>query len=268
MDDNIGGTYFLNKLTTTERNDELVRLRSQALRFQEREIQLLSSFNLPSAGRLLDMGCGLAHIAEMIARRFPDLEVTGIDESEDLLSRAKARIEDWPKNLKLNACDARNTNLSQASFDFVYCRFLLQHLSDPLIVLGEAMRLLKPGGQILLADIDDSFLSLYPEPDSFTQLKSSSAQKQAEFGGDRYIGRKLPSLLMSAGFSKVRTHLEGISSTQIGLDSFCNLAFSFRTWSTSGAETSAIYERFIAELKVVSETPVGIVGIIFAGGKK
>ena len=50
------------------------------------------------------------------------------------------------------AASALDTGLPRNSFDVVYCRFLLLHLTDPQACLREMREVLKPGGIILIED--------------------------------------------------------------------------------------------------------------------
>jgi len=95
---------------------------------------------------VLDVGCGTGIIHEL----YPHLDMTGIDISEGML-----------KHHKGNHSKASAENIPYASdlFDFIVCRSLLHHLSNPSRGLIEMWRVLKPGGRIALWETNQSLLA-------------------------------------------------------------------------------------------------------------
>jgi SAM-dependent methyltransferase len=93
--------------------------------------------------KLLDVGCGSAWLAE----HFPDY--TGIDASPDAAARAAER----GRNVQTVDVDA-GFPFDDASFDGVVMKDLLEHVSDPVAVVREARRVLKPGGLVFASSPD------------------------------------------------------------------------------------------------------------------
>ena len=94
---------------------------------------------------------------------------------------------------------ATATGLSRASFDLVYCRFLLIHLPDPERALREMGALLRPGG--LLGCEDGDLTSAGSEPpsalDAFADLWGRLGPAR---GVDYTLGRRLYQMVQTAGF--------------------------------------------------------------------
>ncbi len=65
---------------------------------------LLARVPLSSAGIVYDLGCGPGNSAELLSRRFPDAEITGIDTSEAMLAHARLRVP-WTRFLKQDIAD-------------------------------------------------------------------------------------------------------------------------------------------------------------------
>jgi SAM-dependent methyltransferase len=87
--------------------------------------------------------------------------------------------------------------------DLVIAHTLLSHAADPVAILAESARVLRPGGQLLIFDRDfaSSALSL----DSATAAKIDVADIARAFAAQPFIMRQLPKLLAEAGFA-IETH--------------------------------------------------------------
>ena len=84
----------------------------------------------------------------------PALRITGIDFSEEMLTRARAKVaeEGLGHVRELRQMDARKLDFPDASFDTVVAMHLISVVPDPEQVMAEMARVCKPGGQILLVN--------------------------------------------------------------------------------------------------------------------
>lgn len=105
-----------------------------------------------SADRVLDLATGTGgFLRELAARRRVPAEAVGIDASAAMLRRVPTLPEGW----RLIQAPAERVPLADQSFDVVAAAFLM-HLLDPALrrkVLGEAHRLLRPGGRFLVVTV-------------------------------------------------------------------------------------------------------------------
>ncbi|HZO37429.1 MAG TPA: class I SAM-dependent methyltransferase [Solirubrobacteraceae bacterium] len=92
---------------------------------------------------LLDVGCGTAWLAD----HFP--AYTGIDGSPDAVATAQAK----GRSVQLGDVDAP-LPFADASFDAVVCKDLLEHVGDPVAVVREVHRVLRPGGRVFASSPD------------------------------------------------------------------------------------------------------------------
>lgn len=92
-------------------------------------------------------------------------------------------------------------------FDAVYARFLLTHLSDPVQTVDTFYQLVKPGGLVILEDIDFSGYLVYPESPAFARYHQLYCAVVRKRGGDPNIGPRLPLLLCAQGFTNVEMAL-------------------------------------------------------------
>lgn len=77
-------------------------------------------------------------------------DITAIDISETMLARARARQHRYGDGLRLERHDAAALPYADASFDTVATSCTLCSVPDPRRVLGELLRVLRPGGRFLL----------------------------------------------------------------------------------------------------------------------
>lgn len=120
---------------------------------------------LPDApADVLDVGTGSGHVAFLLA----DLghRVTGIDLADGMLERAREHAAERPAAPRFLVGDAVAPGLPDGSFDAVTGRYVMWTLSDPEAAVRSWVRLLRPGGVVVMADstwFTDGLGSLYGE---------------------------------------------------------------------------------------------------------
>lgn len=109
----------------------------------------VNNFASPTA-LIVDLGCGPGTVLRRLARRRPDLSLTGVDIDDAMLSIARRRL---PRARLLKASiDA--VPIDNNSADLVFSSMVFHHLVDQVKqgAFREAIRILKPGGLFLLCD--------------------------------------------------------------------------------------------------------------------
>jgi SAM-dependent methyltransferase len=153
--------------------------------------------------RVLDVGCGLAQLTRDMARA-AGVRALGIERSKDQIAEGtrQAREAGEEALIEIREGDALDLPLRAdewGAFDVAHARFLLEHVPDPLAVVRQMVRALKPGGRIVLEDDDHDVLRLHPEPAGFGAMWRSYMHTYDLAGNDPYVGRRLVSLIHAAG---------------------------------------------------------------------
>lgn len=165
----------------------------------------LAMLNLNGVKRLLDIGSGLGQMTRAFARTLGQgSTVLGIEREAQQLSEAKRRAKnaDEAGRVEFRLGDATALPLApheHESFDLVHARFLLEHVRDPLAVVMQMVKAVRPGGRIALLDDDHELLRFWPECPDANRVWSIYWRSYAHRGLDPLIGRRMPDLLRKAG---------------------------------------------------------------------
>lgn len=109
---------------------------------------------LPDSWVVADLGCGTGAVAAALAPHVAS--VIGVDASEEMLAAAAARLGlpgGAAPNIQLRRGSLEALPIETASVDAVTLVLVLHHLPAPAQALGEAARVLKPGGRVLIVDM-------------------------------------------------------------------------------------------------------------------
>jgi ubiquinone/menaquinone biosynthesis C-methylase UbiE len=126
-------------------------------------------------GRILDAGCGSGEVAIELAAAFPEAEVVGADLSEPLLEMARKSAADLFHNLSFEREDVQALSFEDDSFDIVVSVNMLHVVDDPVAMLNEIERVLKPTGILGLGDNKRSWAGYF-----VPALKSAYTAEEAK----------------------------------------------------------------------------------------
>ncbi|WP_181797791.1 class I SAM-dependent methyltransferase [Streptomyces sp. WELS2] len=155
--------------------------------------------------RVLDIGCGPGVIARQVASARPGIHVTGVDFSPSRIAEARINLSGVGEAVH---ADARRLPLPDGAFDLVYCRFMLQFLPDPQRALAEMVRVCRPGGLVLLQELDGQLLWHHPEDPELQAGLEAVVKGLARTGFDPFIGRKLFHFAHRAALSDVQVTVD------------------------------------------------------------
>lgn len=169
---------------------------------QSWKVSILEILN-PRGTRVADIGCGGGIYSTAWLELGAD-SVVGVEFSEQMIEAAVTRCDEQP-NLSFVVADAAATGLPSASFDVVFQRALIHHLTDLEAVFKEAMRLLVPGGTLIIQDrtMDDVLRPGTPEHlrgyffEVFPRLLAFEEQRRPN-------RKMVTTLLRSVGYESVK----------------------------------------------------------------
>ena len=119
--------------------------------------------DLSRGGRVVDVHCGGGRWLIAMARRFPGLELVGVEFEPDSAARARANVAAAALTDRITIREASVTRPGGAAeYDLVYFQYALHQLADAPAVLRAAWASLHPGGRLLVLD-----WPLPSEPDEF-----------------------------------------------------------------------------------------------------
>jgi ubiquinone/menaquinone biosynthesis C-methylase UbiE len=110
---------------------------------------------MKQAGQAVDLGCGPGHLVIKLAQAAPDLQVTGIDLSDEMLLEAERYVQrsGLVDRISFKKGDVARIPFPADSLDLVVSTLSLHHWSDPVGALDEIARVLQPGGAFLVFDL-------------------------------------------------------------------------------------------------------------------
>lgn len=229
----------------------------------EKQARWTAQFSLPRfdahpGQRVLDLACGVGAMAEQVARRFPGIELVGLDLSA---SQLRASRKNHPA-LPVTRADGGRMPFADATFDRVHCSWMLEHVPSPEAIVREVRRVLRPQGLCHFLEVDNwSFMTRPLLRDVHALLRRLNAA-QVKAGGDPAIGQRLHRIFAGAGFRRFTLEpvvLHG-SHADVGfLQSFVDeFAEIFEGLDESlGADAQPLIERATAELRSLMSNPAG-----------
>jgi SAM-dependent methyltransferase len=176
--------------------DPLVRVTTREISFKGR---LLDEAGIDKAARLLDVGCGTGTLLLLARRRSKSLLAIGLDGDMNVLDIARSKARRHVEKIALIQAFCFDIPFADDAFDRVLSSLMLHHLtrSEKVQTLQEVFRVLRPGGELHVADWGQPHNLLMRMLAFSVRLGDSFART-----ADNVKGR-LPALFRDTGFEKV-----------------------------------------------------------------
>jgi SAM-dependent methyltransferase len=201
QDDTGSGDYFWSD---HEAGDELTRLKLIEQNNDPSTFRQLDAIGISEGWRCLEVGAGGGSVTRWLSER---VGAAGNVVAADLDVRFLGNIR--AQNVEVRRCDITQDPIEPSSYDLVHARNLLMHLRDPLAVLWRIYAALRPGGWLMVEDVDNGTVEATDPAHPFAAAFDLCAQARIKFllaGGvmDLRYGRTLP------------VHMEELRLTDVG----------------------------------------------------
>lgn len=173
----------------------------------------LDALTLESSEHVLDVGCGpgadLRAISDLVGS---DGLVVGIDLSRAMVEASSARLRSNGLAGNCAIADGQSLPFADGSFDACWIRAVLVHTPDPACAVSECVRVLRPGGRLLVSEPDHgTHVVSSSESEAFERIRSN----RRRYFRNPLIGRSLPGLLRNAGLVDVEVWATPIVYTDL-----------------------------------------------------
>jgi SAM-dependent methyltransferase len=148
--------------------------------------------------RCLEAGAGPGSIARWLSDRVGS---SGSVVATDLDTRFLEGLD--LVNVEVRRHDVVRDQLPDAEFDLIHARMLLEHLPEREAVIPRLARALKPGGVIVLTDLDRSTVREWRPTAHFRRVMQATDSAYVAAGWDPTFGARLPDALTRAGLEDV-----------------------------------------------------------------
>ncbi|VYT65638.1 methyltransferase domain-containing protein [Clostridium tertium] len=201
---------------------EVERLEKQALLGVNKELKVLKSLGVQENSLILEVGSGPGIYTQIILDKFKNSEVVSLDNNQEALEYAYKNLhENYKERVSFINDNIMRSSLPDNYFDVVIARFVFQHLSYPEKALKEIYRVLKPGGKVIIIDVDSGLWGLtYPDNKLINNLNNQLSAFQSNNNGNREIGRVILTMLKLLKFKNIDIEAIINHSDVLGKDNF------------------------------------------------
>jgi SAM-dependent methyltransferase len=182
---------------------------------------LARRFDFAAVRSVLDVGAGIGHWGMLLASVLPQgVSIVGLERDPRWVAEAERRRgrREAGARFQFDQGVAEALPYEEATFDLVTCQTLLMHVPDPQVVIGEMVRVTKPGGLVLASEPNNAASFLVESSFSFGTPVEAKAEairfvlvcergKMLLGRGDNRVGDLLPGYFVEAGLTQVQTYM-------------------------------------------------------------
>jgi ubiquinone/menaquinone biosynthesis C-methylase UbiE len=167
--------------------------------------------------RVLDVGCGPGFFVEELLHDVgAEGAVVGVDTSPQMLAAAAHRCAAHG-NVDFRAGDATALPVEEAAFDAALCVQVLEYVADPTVALAQMHRALRPGGRVVVWDIDWGTVSWHSEDPQRMQRVLRAWDAHLTHPS---LPRTLGARLRAAGFTQIAAEGHVFVTTALDPEAF------------------------------------------------
>lgn len=161
-------------------------------------------FSTVDTGTLIDLGCGTGIDVINMSRQFGNkVTVVGVDHDDSLLEKGRAAAADH--NVRFVCSEATQIPFDDDSIAGLRAERLVQHLTQPQVVINEARRVLRTGQPLVIVETDWASLVFY-QGDAAVQEKLIHYLTKVKINNG-FAARKISSYFEAASFRQIKTEV-------------------------------------------------------------
>jgi arsenite methyltransferase len=211
--------------------------------------------------RVLDAGCGPGfYAAETLERVGPDGSVVGVDASAPMLALAAKRCE-GAQNVEFHEGDVTGLPVADADFDRALSVQVLEYVADIPAALAELRRVLRPGGRVLIWDVDWATVSWHSKDPARMErfLRAWDAHLS-----DPSLPRTLSAQLRAAGFEDVEMQGHAFATDDVDEESYAGALVPLMAGFV-GTDEAQLWAEEQRELQAQGESYFACIQFCFTG---
>lgn len=145
---------------------EMLDLDAAVLQDHHREVIALAGTLVPAQSHIIDLGAGTGAGTLALAQHLPDARLTALDVDEEMLTHLRHRATELAvaqriRTVRADLDAAWPTDLGPA--DLIWASAAMHHFADPVRTLAQARDALRPGGAMMITELD-SFPKFLTDP--------------------------------------------------------------------------------------------------------
>ena len=155
----------------------------------EKERDFILREAMPLSGKILEAGTGKGHFALALAKQGYSFVTFDISEEEQRFARLNIAYSDLEKQVGFRIEDGERTSFANASFDVVFSVNVIHHLANPYKVIDELIRVLAPGGKLIISDFSKKGFGVMDKIHALDGKKHESG-KASLLDIEKYLAKK------------------------------------------------------------------------------
>jgi arsenite methyltransferase len=211
--------------------------------------------------RVLDAGCGPGfYVAETLERVGAQGSVVGVDASEPMLALAAKRCEGHD-NVSFHEGDVTALPVNDGDFDRALSVQVLEYVADIPAALRELRRVLRPGGRVLIWDVDWATVSWHSHDPARMERFLGAWDEHLS---DPVLPRRLSAELRAAGFEDVEMQGHAFVTDDVTDETYAGALLPLMADYVGTAE-AADWAREQSELQARGESYFACIQFCFTG---
>ena len=197
----VKGFQGIDQTNSSDYYFRFLDLADQVETIQAYKREMIALLNAKEGQHILDLGCGIGHETQRIAQIVgSNGRVAGIDKSEAVLEEGKRRGNGLNLPIEYYLGDATQIEFADNTFDGCRAERLLTYIENARKALAEMVRVVRPGGTIVIFEFDfDGMIVDFPDH----ALTRRIVHFVADGFANGMVGAKLPAMFLDSGLSDI-----------------------------------------------------------------